>query len=119
MDERTVRIETLLAWSHKHTLDSNQLRYLFATQPEVMIKVLSIVNQVAQGDHAHDHAAGIRLPRKGRYLEKAGYLERNVESAYLNLQTDDEAAMTAIVGAYFSYLLATSPRHNRSISSKS
>ena len=40
------------------------------------------------------------------YLEKAGYLERDVESAYVNLQTDDEDAMAANVCAPISYRLA-------------
>ncbi len=48
------------------------------------------------------------------YLEKAGYLERDVESAYLNLQTDAEDAMASIVGAsseasHRSYRLAFGP----------
>ena len=45
--------------------------------------------------------------RVSRYLEKAGYLVRNVASAYL--QTDAEDAMATIVGASIGYRLAFGP----------
>ena len=37
-----------------------------------------------------------------RYLEKAGYLVRDSESEYLDLYTDEEDAMSSIVGASIS-----------------
>ncbi len=37
--------------------------------------------------------------RVSSYLERTGYLERDAESAYLNVQDDDEDAMAPIVGA--------------------
>ena len=55
----------------------------------------SITHQIAQ--------------RVARYLEKAGYLVRDAESAYLDLQTDAEDAMATIVGASISYRLAFGP----------
>ena len=47
--------------------------------------------------------------RVSRYLEKAGHLVRDAESAYLDLQTDDDDAMVNIVGASISYRLAFGP----------
>ena len=55
----------------------------------------SITHQIAQ--------------RVSRYLEKAGYLVRDAESAYLDLQTDNDDAMVNIVGASISYRLAFGP----------
>lgn len=37
--------------------------------------------------------------RVSSYLERTGYLERDAESAYLDLQDDDEDALAPIVGA--------------------
>ena len=51
--------------------------------------------------------------RVSSYLEKAGYIERDVQSAYLNLQTDAEDAMASIVGASISYRLAFGPNAGR------
>jgi hypothetical protein len=47
--------------------------------------------------------------RVSRYLEKAGYLVRDAESAYLDLQTDNDDAMVNIVGASIGYRLAFGP----------
>ena len=55
----------------------------------------SITHQIAQ--------------RVSRYLEKAGYLVRDAESAYLDLPTDNDDAMVNIVGASISYRLAFGP----------
>lgn len=55
----------------------------------------SITHQIAQ--------------RVSRYLEKTGYLVRDAQSAYLDLQTDAEDAMATIVGASISYRLAFGP----------
>ena len=49
--------------------------------------------------------------RVSRYLEKAGYLVRDSESEYLDLYTDEEDAMSSIVGASISYRLAFGPRN--------
>ncbi|MDA0791563.1 MAG: hypothetical protein O2780_19175 [Proteobacteria bacterium] len=50
------------------------------------------------------------LPTRAcRYLEKTGYLVRDAQSAYLDLQTDAEDAMATIVGASISYRLAFGP----------
>ena len=51
--------------------------------------------------------------RVSRYLEKAGYLVRDAESAYLDLQTGDDDAMVNIVGASISYRLAFGPNAGR------
>ena len=59
----------------------------------------SITHQIAQ--------------RVSRHLEKAGYLVRDAESAYLDLQTDDDDAMVNIVGASISYRLAFGPNAGR------
>ena len=59
----------------------------------------SITHQIAQ--------------RVSRYLEKAGYLVRDAESAYLDLQTDNDDAMVNIVGASISYRLAFGPNAGR------
>jgi hypothetical protein len=137
------------------------LRFLFATQPEVITKVLAIVHRVistwlikrigltvksgaqsgavtliqhfgsALNAHLHfhmlyvvvRHSDGVfdrhgrfyhlREPSTGdldaithtiaqrvsRYLEKAGYLVRDAESAYLDLQADQDDAMANIIGA--------------------
>jgi len=47
--------------------------------------------------------------RVSRYLERAGYLVRDVESEYLDLYTDEDDAMAGIVGASISYRLAFGP----------
>ncbi len=47
--------------------------------------------------------------RVSHHLEKAGYLVRDAESTYLDLQTDDGDAMATIVGASISYRLAFGP----------
>jgi len=143
------------------------LRYLFATNPEVLSRVLTIVHRVigtflvkqagmtvASGAQSgavtliqrfgsalnlniHFHmlylngvydAAGYFWPvkppsredldrithtiakRVSRYLEKAGYLVRDVESEYLDLMPDEQDAMNAIVGASLTYRLAFGPR---------
>lgn len=44
--------------------------------------------------------------RVSRYLEKAGYLVRDVESEYLDLTPDENDAMNGIVGASITYRLA-------------
>ncbi len=59
----------------------------------------SITHQIAQ--------------RVSRHLEKAGYLVRDAESAYLDLQTDNDDAMVNIVGASISYRLAFGPNAGR------
>jgi hypothetical protein len=51
--------------------------------------------------------------RVSRFLEKAGYLVRDAESAYLDLIQDEEDAMGAIVGASISYRLAFGPNAGR------
>ena len=51
--------------------------------------------------------------RVTRYLEKAGYLVRDAESAYLDLQTDDDDPMANIVGASITYRLAFGPNAGR------
>ncbi len=147
-----------------------QLRYLFATQPQVLSKVLTIVNRVisrflikraglsvksgaqtgavtliqrfgsALNANPHIHSIyldgafnkkGVFYPvkpptpreldritqtialRVTRYLEKAGYLVRDTESAYLDLQTDDDDPMANIVGASITYRLAFGPNAGR------
>jgi hypothetical protein len=47
--------------------------------------------------------------RVSRYLEKAGYLVRDVEADYLDLYSEEEDAMVGIVGASISYRLAFGP----------
>ncbi|MBO6558763.1 MAG: transposase [Pseudomonadales bacterium] len=44
--------------------------------------------------------------RVSRYLERAGYLYRDAESAYLDLVPDEENAMHGIIGASITYRLA-------------
>ncbi len=152
-----------------------QLRFLFATEPQVMTKVLNIVHRVISSDYIK--RAGLRaksgaqtgavtllqrfgwygIPgalnlnfhmhmlyidgafnkravyypvkpptkqdlaivthkiaqRVARYLEQAGYLVRDAESDYLDLQTDDDDAMATIVGASISYRLAFGPNAGR------
>lgn len=147
-----------------------QLRFLFATEPQVIIKVLAIVHRVittwlirragltvksgaqagavtliqhfgsALNAHLHFHMLYVdgvfdrhggfyplREPstddldaithqiarRVSRYLEKTGYLVRDAESAYLDLQADEDDAMTTIVGASISYRLAFGPNAGR------
>ena len=51
--------------------------------------------------------------RVSRFLEKAGYLVRDAESAYLDLMQDEEDAMGAIVGASITYRLAFGPNAGR------
>ena len=51
--------------------------------------------------------------RVSRFLEKAGYLVRDAESAYLDLVQDEEDAMGAIVGASITYRLAFGPNAGR------
>ena len=146
------------------------LRFLFATQPEVITKVLAIVHRVistwlikrigltvksgaqsgavtliqhfgsALNAHLHFHMLYVdgvfdrhgrfyrlREPSTGdldaithtiaqrvsRYLEKAGYLVRDVESAYLDLQADQDNAMANIIGASIAYRLAFGPNAGR------
>jgi hypothetical protein len=48
--------------------------------------------------------------RVSRYLEKAGYLIRDVESEYLDLLPDEQDGMSDIVGASIAYRLAFGPR---------
>ena len=143
-----------------------QLRFLFATQPQVMSKVLAIVHRVistylitragltvksgaqtgavtliqrfgsALNANLHYHMLfldgvyskkavfyRVKPPnsediaavaqkiaqRVSRYLEKAGYLVRDAESEYLDLQTEEEDAMSRIIGASISYRLAFGP----------
>ena len=147
-----------------------QLRFLLATQPQVITKVLAIVHRVistwlikhagltvksgaqtgavtllqhfgsALNAHLHFHMVYIDgvfdrqghfhllkgptpgdldsithqiAQRVSRYLEKAGYLVRDAESAYLDLQTDNDDAMVNIVGASISYRLAFGPNAGR------
>jgi len=52
------------------------------------------------------HKIAVRVTR---YLERAGYLVRDVESDYLDLQTEDDDAMNALIGASISYRLAFGP----------
>ncbi len=59
-----------------------------------------------QGFDAITHKIAQRV---SRYLEQAGYLVRDAESAYLDLQPDDDDAMATIVGASISYRLAFGP----------
>jgi hypothetical protein len=143
-----------------------QLRFLFATQPQVMSKVLGIVHRVistflikragltvksgaqtgaitliqrfgsALNLNLHYHMLyldgvynknavfyPVKSPmsedlakvtqkiaeRVSRYLEKAGYLVRDVDSEYLDLNADEEDIMQYIVGASISYRLAFGP----------
>ena len=51
--------------------------------------------------------------RISRFLEKAGYLVRDVASEYLELVQDEEDAMGAIVGASITYRLAFGPNAGR------
>ena len=97
-----------------------QLRFLFATQPQVMSKVLAIVHRVIStflikragltvksGAQTGAVFYPVKSPtsqdlekvaqkiaeRLSRYLEKAGYLVRDAEADYLDLYTDEEDAM--------------------------
>ena len=63
-----------------------------------------------QGFDAITHKIAQRV---SRYLEQAGYLVRDAESAYLDLQADDDDAMATIVGASISYRLAFGPNAGR------
>ena len=51
--------------------------------------------------------------RVARYLETAGYLVRDAESGYLDLQADDDDAMATLIGASISYRLAFGPNAGR------
>jgi hypothetical protein len=146
-----------------------QLRYLFATQPQVLSNVLAIVNRVSTflikraglsiksgaqtgavtliqrfgsalnlSPHLHalyldgafnkrgvfypvkpptqqelDHITLTIAHRVTRYLEKAGYLVRDAESAYLDLQSEDDDSMDNILGASITYRLAFGPNAGR------
>ena len=147
-----------------------QLRFLFATEPQVLTKVLSIVHRVIGTDyikragltvssgaqtgavtllqragsalnlnpHLHilavdgafnKHGAfyPVKPPstehldalthtialRVARYLERVGYLVRDAESDYLDLQTEDDDAMATLIGASISYRLAFGPNAGR------
>ncbi len=51
--------------------------------------------------------------RVARYLERAGYLVRDAESDYLDLQTEGDDAMPTLIGASISYRLAFGPNAGR------
>lgn len=146
------------------------LRYLFATNPQVMSRVLTIVHRVintfqikragmtvnsgaqsgavtliqrfgsALNLNLHFHmlylngvydSSGYFWPvkppttedldkvthtiakRVSRYLERAGYLYRDVASEYLELVPDEEDVMHGIIGASITYRLAFGPNSGR------
>jgi hypothetical protein len=51
--------------------------------------------------------------RVSRYLEKAGYLIRDVDTEYLDLDTDKEDTLQSLAGASISYRLAFSPNASK------
>ena len=75
------------------------LRYLFATNPQVMSRVLNIVHRVISTFLIKRSGRTVKPPtpedldtithtiakRVSRYLERAGYLYRDAESEYLDL----------------------------------
>ncbi|MDK1025434.1 MAG: hypothetical protein QGD92_14545 [Gammaproteobacteria bacterium] len=70
-----------------------------------LLKLISIIAQTSDLDTI-THTIARRL---SRYAEKAGYLVRDVGSAYLDLQADNEDAMANIVGASVTYRLYNLP----------
>ncbi|MFT6752694.1 MAG: hypothetical protein ACJA2O_002884, partial [Candidatus Azotimanducaceae bacterium] len=113
------------------------LRFLFAAQPGVMSKVLGVVYRVISTflnlhyhmlylDGVYDKQ-GVFYPvksptyqdiecitqkiaeRVSRYLEKAGYLIRDVDTEYLDLDTDKEDTLQSFAGASICYRLAFGP----------
>ena len=99
------------------------LRYLFATNPQVMSRVLKIVHRVISTFLIKRSGRTVKPPtpedldtithtiakRVSRYLERAGYLYRDAESEYLDLVPDEQDAMHSIIGASVTYRLAFGP----------
>ena len=109
------------------------LRFLFASRPKIMGKVLGIVYRVL-ATHLVDSPAGprfrwIKAPssaelrqlshtiahRVSRFLERQGLLVRDDESAHLTLDTPDDDPMHTLIGHSITYRIATGPRQGRKV----
>jgi len=53
--------------------------------------------------------------RIGRYLEKAGLVERDMENSFLNLPIDDEDSLLHLQGASVSYCIAMGPQQAQKV----
>jgi hypothetical protein len=53
--------------------------------------------------------------RVARFLEKRGFLERDAESSYLALETDDDDAMVQLQGHSITYRIALGPQKGRKV----
>ena len=53
--------------------------------------------------------------RVARFLEKRGFLERDAESSYLALETDDDDAMAQLQGHSITYRIAVGPQQGRKV----
>jgi hypothetical protein len=50
-----------------------------------------------------------------RFLERQGLLVRDDETAYLDLDTEDDAPMASLIGHSVTYRIATGPRQGRKV----
>jgi hypothetical protein len=55
------------------------------------------------------------IQRFGRYLEREGILERDVENSYLNLEACDEDPMQQVLDCSISYRVAIGPQQGRKV----
>ena len=53
--------------------------------------------------------------RIARYLEKAGFVERDMENSFLNLPIDDEDSLLHLQGASVSYRIAMGPQQGQKV----
>ncbi len=53
--------------------------------------------------------------RVSRFLERQGLLVRDDETAYLDLDTEDDAPMASLIGHSVTYRIATGPRQGRKV----
>ena len=131
-----------------------QLRFLFASRPEVMGRVLGIVYRAIEtrliqrfgsalnlnihfhmlfldGVYAIDTESLVFRPvsplspkvleslvqmisqRVGCYLEHQGWLARNIENSYLQLEAPDDSAINDLLGHSITYRIAVGPQAGR------
>ena len=100
-----------------------QLRFLFASRPQLMGRVLGIVYRAISSHliqsfhrtHAPDRQELTELVhaishRVAGFLEREGILERDEENSYLNLEEGDEDPMQQVLGCSVSYRIAVGPQ---------
>jgi Transposase zinc-binding domain/Putative transposase len=91
------------------------LRFLLATNPKVLTRVLGIVYRTISSHLLRKARLTRATGRSGRALERAGLLERDVEQSYLALEAAAGSPMDDLLGHSITYRVAVGPRAGQKV----